>query len=346
MSVQMLSHEWTLPESKGGDAKTLVLLHGLLGNRKNIRSFSKALVRAHPQWRVLLCDLRGHGGTPALNTPGAGAGGCSMAAAATTLALAAEDVAFTCDALGLSPPEAVVGHSCGGKVALAYLDACRHPSGAFGGRYFPFHDASALAPDVTWALDTVPSAAAAGDPVRAAKLSSVAYVLDAVESLPPKLPSKAEALRLLVAQGLPDPVAQWICTSLAPAALDPSGGGGGDGSGGGGGSGGEWAFVYDVGVCRALFASYAATDLLPTIAATAAGDEWAPASASGEPCTVDIVVAGLNPGAWPPPVREALDEAAAAGPGAAVHVLPAAGHNVHMDDPRGLLALMGPSLER
>lgn len=82
----------------------LLLLHGILGQGANWRSFARRFVEAQPEWGVVLPDLRHHGGSQGFAPPD------SLESAAA-------------DLLALQPLvpgriAAVVGHSFGGKVAL------------------------------------------------------------------------------------------------------------------------------------------------------------------------------------------------------------------------------------
>ena len=47
-SPQQLAHE--VVSSAGSGDRTLLLLHGLLGNRKNLKTFAKMIVKAHPRY--------------------------------------------------------------------------------------------------------------------------------------------------------------------------------------------------------------------------------------------------------------------------------------------------------
>lgn len=85
-----------------GEGPPVVLLHGLLGAAQNFGAIQKAIAaRGH---RVLAIDLRNHGQSPHAD----GMGYATMA----------EDVAETLAAEG-AWPAAVIGHSMGGKVAMA-----------------------------------------------------------------------------------------------------------------------------------------------------------------------------------------------------------------------------------
>jgi pimeloyl-ACP methyl ester carboxylesterase len=91
-----------------GEGPPLVLIHGLFGAARNWGAIQKRLATQH---RVLAMDLRNHGESP----PAEG-----MAHATT-----ARDVAETLRARGVGRAT-VVGHSLGGKVAMAL--ALHHPA--------------------------------------------------------------------------------------------------------------------------------------------------------------------------------------------------------------------------
>ncbi|PZW43553.1 pimeloyl-ACP methyl ester carboxylesterase [Humitalea rosea] len=91
-----------------GQGPVVVLLHGLFGAAGNWGSIQKALAE---RYRVLALDLRNHGASPH--------------AATMDQADMAADVAETLAAEG-AVPAAVIGHSLGGKVAMALAQA--HPA--------------------------------------------------------------------------------------------------------------------------------------------------------------------------------------------------------------------------
>lgn len=96
-----------LAVTEAGEGPPLVLLHGLFGSGQNWGGIRRVLA---PQYRVLTPDLRNHGSSPR--------------AAAMDYAAMAADVAETMDAAGVARA-AVLGHSMGGKVAMAL--ALAHP---------------------------------------------------------------------------------------------------------------------------------------------------------------------------------------------------------------------------
>src|SRR5687767_12064792 len=103
MSSPALAHAVLAPEG-AAPRRWIMFLHGILGSGANWRSFAKGLLAACPGWGAVLVDLRMHGSSQGFAPP-------------HTVAAAAADLA----SLGLPGPlGAVVAHSFGGKVALAY----------------------------------------------------------------------------------------------------------------------------------------------------------------------------------------------------------------------------------
>lgn len=90
-----------------GEGSPVLLLHGLFGAARNWGAIQKNLARNH---RVLAPDLRNHGESPH--------------AALMDYPAMAEDLAELIAQRGIAAP-AVLGHSMGGKVAMAL--ALRHP---------------------------------------------------------------------------------------------------------------------------------------------------------------------------------------------------------------------------
>lgn len=104
----MLHH--AIVEAGGAAPSRYVLfLHGIFGTGANWRTFARRWVEAKPGWGAVLVDLRMHGASQAQPPP-------------HTVQSAAGDLVELARALD-GPVEAVVGHSFGGKVALAYADA-------------------------------------------------------------------------------------------------------------------------------------------------------------------------------------------------------------------------------
>jgi esterase len=90
-----------LHATEAGDGPPVVLLHGLFGAGRNFGFIQRALA---PRFRVIALDMRNHGESPHdfdMRYP-----------------TQARDVAETLAALGVGPA-AIIGHSMGGKAAMA-----------------------------------------------------------------------------------------------------------------------------------------------------------------------------------------------------------------------------------
>ena len=83
-----------------------MLLHGFLGSGRNLGAISRRWSAADPSVRLLQVDLPGHGQSPPLPKD------------ATLIEVAEEILAFL-DAIDLRKPISIVGHSMGGRAALA-----------------------------------------------------------------------------------------------------------------------------------------------------------------------------------------------------------------------------------
>jgi esterase len=86
-------------------SRWMLVLHGILGSGANWRSFARRLTAADPSLGLVLVDLRMHGQSQGAPSP-------------HTLEATARDLFRLQEALAL-PVSGVIGHSFGGKVALA-----------------------------------------------------------------------------------------------------------------------------------------------------------------------------------------------------------------------------------
>lgn len=154
-------------------AGRLLVLHGFLGAGRNWSSFAHRLVDLRPDWEVSLVDLRLHGDSLDVAPP-------------HSVARAAEDVIAIADAADRSV--ALLGHSFGGKVALAALDRLRHP------------------PVQGWVIDSTPSVSAGG--------GSASRMLERLESSPSDFPDRDSGVRWIMDGGFDEPTARWMATNL------------------------------------------------------------------------------------------------------------------------------------
>lgn len=175
----MLHHD-VIP-AKGGELsprrRWLYLLHGIFGAGRNWRSIGRGVSSAAPAWGAVAVDLRLHGDSPAMAPP-------------HTVSACASDLQRLADRNGLVPA-AVLGHSFGGKVALAHLH--QTPEGV-------------AVPEQVWIMDSTPAARApAGNAVR---------MLRAVRALPKVFDSRAQVVSGLEEAGFAPGVARWMSSNI------------------------------------------------------------------------------------------------------------------------------------
>ncbi len=171
-SSPLLHHELvTAPDAS--PSRWLYLLHGIFGSGRNWASVARRFVRAHPEWGGVLVDLRAHGASKGFRPP-------------HTLRSCAADLTALASTTG-RPVHALLGHSFGGKVGLAWL--------AEGGQ-----------PEHLWVLDSTPEAGLPG--------GGAPEMLRRLEELPGPFRTRDELIELLRQGGFSLPVAQWVATNL------------------------------------------------------------------------------------------------------------------------------------
>ncbi len=233
---------------RGRAPPTAVLVHGILGSRRNLAGFAERLVEGFPAWQVLLVDLRCHGESAAAAGAGAyGPDGSSPPPPPAhpgphTVASSAADILGLLASLKLFP-EVLVGHSFGGKVVMSMAAQF----GA-GGAALP-------RPVHVWVLDALPGAVRGDGPDAA---DHPARLVDALRSLPLPLPSRSDLAARLAAVGFSTGVARWAATNLRPAA-------GGDQT--------RLVWGFDLGGIRDMYDSYEADSLWPFLEAPPPGVE-------------------------------------------------------------------------
>lgn len=155
----------------------MFVLHGIFGSGGNFRTFVRRIADVCPDWGFVLVDLRGHG--QSLGAP-----------APHTIESAAQDLVHLGAHLGLNL-RGIMGHSFGGKVALAY---------------------GALRPDEldeVWVLDSTPSVRVDG-----MKTVGAAHVLDTLDALPATFPSREFFFDHMTASGMNRPEIEWLAMNV------------------------------------------------------------------------------------------------------------------------------------
>jgi len=219
----MLHHDIVRPEP-GPATRSFLFLHGILGSGSNLRSLARRVIARDPSWQAVLVDLRGHGRSPLPPPP-------------HTLEACADDVAALAASLG-APARAILGHSFGGKVAMA-----------LGGR----GDAVGSGLEHVVVVDSLPGARPGG---RGSE--SVLAVLDALDGLPRSFETREAFVDALVSAGLSKDIAAWLAMSLRK-------------------SDGAHVLGLDLDAIRALLDDYFAAELWPSIdraSAPPSGPRW------------------------------------------------------------------------
>jgi len=169
----VLNHE--LITAPGGTPdRWMLVLHGIFGSGRNWATVIRRVVAERPEWGAILVDLREHGKSTGFEPP-------------HTISAAAGDLDGLVRSLGL-PVRAVLGHSFGGKVALAY--ARDH------GRDL----------DQVWLIDSTPAPLQPG--------GEAWTMLGIVKRLPGSFATRAEAVAALERERVRTPVAQWMTMNL------------------------------------------------------------------------------------------------------------------------------------
>lgn len=161
----------------GHPSRSVLFLHGILGSRSNWRGTARRWVSARPDWGAVLVDLRKHGDSQDFPPP-------------HTVESAAADLATLKGAVD-NPVCAVLGHSFGGKVALAYADARSEPL------------------DELWVIDSNPGARPGG---RGSE--GTLAVLSTLESMPRRWDSREAFVSRIVEAGYEEMLGQWLAMNL------------------------------------------------------------------------------------------------------------------------------------
>ena len=187
MSPTLAHDRITAPDAR--PERWIFFLHGIYGAGRNWSSVARRFVRERPEWGAVMVDLRLHGDSRGFAPP-------------HTLEACVDDLKRLAHETGVEP-EAVLGHSFGGKVAMLYLrDAATIRAGAGPVRV----------PDRTWVVDSTP---AEREPE-----GSAWTMLAALRRNPGPFADRAEGIAAVESAGFPNPVAQWMATNLVPIGED------------------------------------------------------------------------------------------------------------------------------
>lgn len=152
----------------------LVMLHGIYGRGRNWQAIARGVSGARPEYACWLVDLPYHGDSP-------------PARHGDTVRGLAQDLRDWMLDAGVNP-DGILGHSYGGKVALAAAEHLQD---------------TALQ---IWVIDSTPEVKAPA--------GSAWDMLRIVRALPPRFASRDEATQALVQGGYSLGVAQWMATNL------------------------------------------------------------------------------------------------------------------------------------
>lgn len=287
--ISVLHSEWigsTSDEGNNNNNETIVFLHGLLGNGRNLKTLAKKVVETHNNNNTtankqgLLLDLRGHGRSD------------SIIEGPHTFSSCVRDVHSTLSTE--NTPTKVMGHSWGGRIALEYTHSLLSTT-----------DNTDTLPSL-WLLDTVPGQAH----------DSVLQVLLAVESIDLVNMNRNQVAQRLVDVGLDVGIAQWLASTLKQDRTTKA-----------------LSWGFNVEVVREILPEFHNQDfvgMLRDILKEGGGSE------------VHLIKGGLNT-AWDesPRIQLQLQELQEEYPWQfEQHLLPNAGHWVHVDDLPGLLNIV------
>ena len=192
--LSVLHHEWVIAGDKNtnkegiSETDTIVFLHGLLGNGKNLKTLAKKVIATQ-------------NGNERIKLQRTDCSWIYEGTAARFMVIlkgnihsihASRDVHSTLSNNNIQTPSVVMGHSWGGRIALQYLHSLLKDRS----------DDEKL-PSL-WLLDTVPGQAH----------DSVFTVLDAVQQIDFVNKTRSDVAQELVDHGLDTAIAQWLASTL------------------------------------------------------------------------------------------------------------------------------------
>ena len=174
----MKLHHEVLTAPDETPTKAVLFLHGILGTGANLRSHARRFIQSRPEYQAVLIDLRAHGDSQGVE-------------GADTVAACAADLEQTAQSLSL-PVRAVVGHSFGGKVALAFARL-------------------AVGLEAVMTLDSAP-----GTRVDARGSESTLQVITMLDGLERTWPSRDAFIAAVEGHGVARSLGQWLAMNLEP----------------------------------------------------------------------------------------------------------------------------------
>ena len=174
----MKLHHEVLTALDSTPSKTVLFVHGILGTGANLRSHARRFIQAKPEYQAVLIDLRAHGDSQGVE-------------GADTVASCAADLEQTAQSLSV-PVRAIVGHSFGGKVALAY---------------------AGIAPELeaVMTLDSTP-----GTRIDARGSESTLQVITMLDGMERTWPSRDAFIAAVEGHGVARSLGQWLAMNLEP----------------------------------------------------------------------------------------------------------------------------------
>jgi esterase len=362
-NTNLASTDSLAADGPGNGGYSILFLHGLLGNGRNLNTLARRVISTKNKAPVrdddddaaachggILVDLRGHGrshrpGTANANATNASAEGSDHPGdhadpgrrRTYTFRDCVDDFDFTLRAMradhppGTVPPvRVVVGHSFGGRLALQYV-------AAQAGKAHPRHNNSDnnLVSEL-WLLDTVPGQANESvDQVIAAVTEmqrDQQQQLQLQQQQRPVLDRRNVVEKLTETYGMDVGIAQWLASSYNAKTGD---------------------FGFDLNLVQDIKPEFGSQDFVGLIRQILEREEDEDDHGANDdddddhrrrrrrmkPIQVHLVRGGKNAG-WTVPILNELEGLAKEFPSTFhIHVLPKAGHWVHVDDLHGLVEL-------
>lgn len=168
---------------------TIVLVHGILGSKKNLRSFARRLLEGFPSWQAILVDLRCHGESYTKSN--------GLNFGPNDVQSAAGDILQLLNYLKIFP-RVLIGHSFGGKVIMSMAQQF--------GRRLP-------RPVQAWVLDALPGQVRNDESLGQ---DHPYELIKKLRSIPLPILNRNDLVDQLVSSGFSKGIGTWMTTNLAP----------------------------------------------------------------------------------------------------------------------------------